>query len=63
MSGSNRIKIIRHKEKTERIFIDDKEIKGVVAVKIHNSTVENNIDKTSIIIEIGYIESLELTGD
>ena len=54
-----KIKIIRNSGRIERIFIDDKELKGVTSVEIYNSSTSNE-DITSIKIEIGFIKSLEL---
>ena len=58
----SKVKIIRNSRKTERIFIDDMEIKGVTGIEIHNSSTSNG-DITSIKIEIGFIKSLDLVSD
>ena len=58
----SKIKIIRNSGRIERIFIDDKELKGVTSVEIYNSSTSNE-DITSIKIEIGFIESLELISN
>ena len=50
----SKIKIIRNSGRIERIFIDDKELKGVTSVEIYNSSTSNE-DITSIKIEIGFI--------
>ena len=57
-----KIKILRNNGKTERIFIDGKEIKGVTSIKIKNSTTDEK-DDISIVVEIGFIESLEIFDD
>lgn len=57
-----KIKILRNNGKSERIFIDEKEIKGVTSIKIKNSTT-NEEDEISIVVEIGFIKSLEIFDD
>ena len=63
MEDLPKIKILRCKGKSEKVFIDGHEIKGVTSIKISNSTVVNSIDATSVIIEIGYMDSVEIVSD
>ena len=60
MDNLPKIKILRNKGVSERIFIDDHEIKGVTSLKISNSSTKEGEDITSVKIEIGFVESLEL---
>ena len=60
MSELPRIKIIRNNGRSERIFIDDREMKGVTSIKISNSSAKDGEDITSVKIEIGFVKSLEL---
>ncbi len=60
MSELPRIKIIRNNRISERIFINDHEIKGVTSIKISNSSAKDGEDTTSVKIEIGFVESLEI---
>lgn len=59
MEELHKIKILRNKGISGKIFIDGKEIKGVTSLNINNSTTKGR-DSTSVFIEIGYLESLEI---
>ncbi len=53
------IKIIRDKGISRKLFIDGHEIKGVFSLQVNNLTTRG-ADATSIIVEIGEIQSLEI---
>ena len=58
------IKIVRNKNATEKILIDGTELKGVTQVKVYNSgKADSQDDDSTIVIEIGFIESLEIISN
>ena len=60
MDNLPKIKILRNKGISEKVFINDHEIKGVTSIKISNSSAKDGEDITSVKIEIGFVKSLEL---
>lgn len=63
MKNLPKIKILRHKGISERLFIDGHEIKGVTSLKVRNSSAKEGEDITSVKIEIGFVESLEIVSE